>query len=123
MSIAARQRYSTAENTRIAQLETALIGIRKAAITAQQFTNRLQYIHARADVALAGDEWDEDWKSTHGYDARNQIGAKAERIARVNSELLRALETIAEMSPGTGIALIALHAVEKARYMPDAIDA
>ncbi|AMM14208.1 hypothetical protein AX768_08995 [Burkholderia sp. PAMC 28687] len=76
---------------RIRQLEAALRSIRKAAGTAMQLTNRLQFIYARAGVALAGDNWDESWKAEHGYDARNKIAAKAAEVEERNRDLLSAL--------------------------------
>lgn len=56
----------------IEQLRSALRVIRKAAGSGRDFTNRMQFIHARAGAALDGIRWDEDWKAEYGYAVRER---------------------------------------------------
>lgn len=72
----------------VERLEKALQSIRKAAGSCQHFTNRLQFIYERAGVALANEEWNEEWRSSYGYSKRHDIRAENDRL-RAELETLR----------------------------------
>lgn len=71
----------------INRLERALYSIRNAAGSAQQFTNRLQFIYERASCALRGEEWDETWKAQYGYRVRDKVMRENEELRQRITEL------------------------------------
>ena len=79
---------------RVDRLERALTAVRKAAGSSRHFTNRLQFIYERAGVALADEEWNEEWKATHGYTMRATILSENDRL---KAELTQLQQRIAEL--------------------------
>lgn len=77
----------------------ALREIRKAAGSGKEFTNRMQFIHARAGCAIDGLRWDESWKAEHGFHIRDktliendELRAKLATAERERDEAREALE-------------------------------
>jgi predicted PilT family ATPase len=61
----------------------ALREIRKAAGSGKEFTNRMQFIHARAGYAIDGLPWDDTMRREYGYHIRDRTMIENDELNRV----------------------------------------
>lgn len=94
--------------TDLERLREALREIRKAAGSGKDFTNRMQFIHARAGNAILGLPWDNDMRKEYGYQIRDRTLIENDALLARLAELERVLREAYDESQGEGHHMLGL---------------